>query len=119
MSNSNNTKIITATLSDSYDNKHNIIINEEDFFFSYVIQNNYIDFIVNNSTNIEFFSFDIFDISNIAYSKEELQIQISTKNTKEYLFFNTDKIDYGELISVNLLKAISDFKSKKTSIQSL
>lgn len=119
MSNSNNTQIISTTLNDFYDNKHNVIINEEDFFFSYSIQNNYIDFIINNSTDIEFFSFNIFDIINIAYNKDDLKVQFSIKNRAGHLFFNSDKENYGKLIVINLLKAVSDFKNKKTNIQSL
>lgn len=118
----NNLKSKTITsqmLNNLYNEKHNVVINEEDFFFSYLIQNNNIDFIVNNSTETEFFSFDVFDIINIAHVKKSNQIQICTKNRDGHLYFNTDNEYYGSLIIINLLKAISDFKSKKSTIQNI
>lgn len=116
MTNSNNKE---KSLNDFYNKKHNTLINEDDFFFSYLIENNKIDLFIDNSGYIELFSFNIFDIINISYNKEDFQIEISIKNNSMDFIFNTDKDSYGKLIILNLFKAISDFKSKKTNIQNL
>ena len=119
MSNLKNIQSLQNTFNDICKKNYNIIINEQDFFFSYLIQNDHIDILINNSNDVEFFSLYIFDIINIAYNKNNNKIQISTNNREDYLFFNADAQHYGELIFVNILKAISDFKNKKTNIQSL
>lgn len=119
MNNLKNIQSLQNTFNDICEKNYNIIINEKDFFFSYLIQNNHIDILINNSNDVEFFSFYIFDITNIVYNKNNHKIQISTNNIEDCFFFNTDAEYYGELVFVNILKAISDFKSKKTNIQSL